>query len=178
MPDEPRSKRASENTDWFVDLVAEWETTMFVTAKRILGNATDAQEARQNVLLNILRTPERLPQEGLEYWIRRCIINESLRILRRRRTELKANERCTPSNNGLAADHQSALEFQETSEALQNALVQLSPELRVLLTLRFDDELTIRQIASVVNKPHTTVQSQLRTAIQRLRVMLANFASE
>ena len=169
--------------EWFTRLVRRWEDSMFVTAKRILGNSTDAQEARQNVLLNILRKPELVPDKGLEYWIRRCIINESLRLLRQRRADVRKNQfhsnaDSNQSSNGFVSEPESALEKLESAEALKDALKQLPPDLRVLLTLRFDDELTIREIAEVVDKPHTTVQSQLQSAIDRLRRALAKFAIE
>ncbi len=169
--------------EWFTQLVRRWEDSMFVTAKRILGNSADAQEARQNVLLNILRKPGLVPDNGLEYWIRRCIINESLRMLRQRRTEVREKQFClnahpNPSSNGFVSEPESAFEKLESAEALRDALNQLAPELRVLLTLRFDDELTIREIADVVGKPHTTVQSQLQSAVNRLQRMLEKFSIE
>jgi len=55
---------------------------------------------------------------------------------------------------------------------LRNALEALEPEQRAILSLRFDEECTIREIGSILEQPHTTVQSKLDRAIARLRELL------
>ncbi len=51
-------------------------------------------------------------------------------------------------------------------------MLQLEPEQRAILSLRFDEQLTIREIGSVLKQPHTTVQSKLRRAIEQLRNLM------
>ena len=52
------------------------------------------------------------------------------------------------------------------------ALATLEPADRALLTLRFDEALTFQEIADVVDRPLSTVKSQVERAIARLRIAL------
>lgn len=179
MPQHPNETRYSpDDIIVFADLVSRWEKSLFVTAYRILSNAADAEEARQNVLLRILDNLQRMPDSDLEPWIRRCVINESLAVLRRRKRELRANERHAADQNGFTSCQSSQVDHRETSAAVQAALAKLDPETRAILSMQFDADMTIREIAAVVEKPHTTVQSQLTAALRKLRSKLALFVNE
>ena len=63
-----------------------------------------------------------------------------------------------------------------TSEAFDQALRQLleklPPESRLLFSLRFEEELTVPQIAAVMTLPEGTVKSRLYTLTQTLRQKL------
>jgi len=172
------SKNSNCMSSTFVDLVACWEKSLFITAWRILGNSEDAEEARQNVLLRILESPDRLPASSFEPWIRRCIINEALSLLRRREREKGAYGKHADRIYGMAVPAAQPLEKEELSRVLQESLQELEPDTRVMLSLRFDDGLTIREIAEVVRKPHTTIQSALQSAYRVLRTKLALFEDE
>lgn len=161
-----------------MDLVVRWEQSLYVTAFRILGNGADAEEARQNFLLRVIDKPALIPSQNIEPWLRRCIINESLALLRRRKRELKANQEHSAGRNGSTSRESSESDHREMVGAVQSSLMELTPETRALLSLRFDNDLTVRQIAEVVGKPHTTVQAQLSAAYRKLRIKLALFFEE
>lgn len=56
--------------------------------------------------------------------------------------------------------------------ALQGELEKLPPEGRLLFSLRFEEELTVRQIAEVMALPEGTVKSRLHTLTQTLKQKL------
>ena len=56
--------------------------------------------------------------------------------------------------------------------ALQSELEKLPPEGRLLFSLRFEEELTVRQIAEVMDIPEGTVKSRLHALTQTLKQKL------
>ena len=56
--------------------------------------------------------------------------------------------------------------------ALQSELEKLPPEGRLLFSLRFEEELTVRQIAEVMDIPEGTVKSRLHSLTQTLKQRL------
>jgi RNA polymerase sigma-70 factor (ECF subfamily) len=66
-----------------------------------------------------------------------------------------------------------ALEEQETLQRLRAALMQLRPEEKEVFLLRQNGELTYEQIAELRDRPVGTVKTQMRSALQKLRAVLA-----
>ena len=65
------------------------------------------------------------------------------------------------------------LEKQEAMLRLRQALLELRPEEQEVFLLRQNGELTYEQIAEMRNRPVGTVKTQMRTALQKLRKVLA-----
>jgi RNA polymerase sigma-70 factor (ECF subfamily) len=59
--------------------------------------------------------------------------------------------------------------------ALANVLDNLPPPLRLLFSLRYEEELTVPQIASVLDIPQGTVKSRLHKTMQIIRQELSQF---
>ena len=76
--------------------------------------------------------------------------------------------------NQFGEEDFTALFHQGRSGNLQLSLVHE----RALLTLRFDEGLTIREIADVLETPHTTIQSRLQSTVRTLRARLGEFSGE
>ncbi len=78
----------------FAPLVHIWEHRLLTIAYRVVGNVHDAEEVRQNVLLKLVQSPNRLPESAhFAGWLRRCIVNEAITWLRRRGAEAAWNRR-------------------------------------------------------------------------------------
>jgi RNA polymerase sigma-70 factor (ECF subfamily) len=152
-----------------------WEHRLLTISYRVVGNLQDAEEVRQTVLMKLAQSPHRLPDPArFAGWLQRCIVNEALSWLRRRRSDTR---RRAPFDDTLADRSVSPAEKaigSEQSKRLLQALSQLDPDLRALVSLRFDEGLTIREIAEVVQRPPMTVHSQLMRAIGQLRWLLTS----
>ncbi len=158
-------------------LVRIWEQRLLTIAFRVVGNLHDAEEVRQTVLVRLAQSrPNENRPDATRFagWLRRCVMNEAIDHVRRRknerhRTKLFDDSVVSPSPSPV----QQAIDI-EQAEQLQQAIGQLDPDCRALISLRFDEGLTIRQIAEVVEKPPMTVHSQIARAIVRLRRLLAS----
>ena len=148
------------------DFVRRWQETMYRIAFRIVGQSTDAEEVRQSVLLKIFQRPEILPDpENIRGWIHRCVVNESLTLLRKRKRQ-------TSVEHFDEIEITSPSEYSDDAKQLQDLLAELPDETRALLTLRFDENLTVREIAEVMDTPRSTVHLKLQAAINSLRKQL------
>lgn len=151
---------------------------MLRVAFRIVGNQADAEDVRQAVLTRIWQRPDSLPKaKQLPGWIHRCVTNESIDTVRRLQRERSRNQNMAPSQHEYVEPFQPAGPSDE-SEQLKQALQGLSLEQRAILALRFDEQMTVRQIAEVMQQPHTTVHAKLTRGIHELRSKLLTKRAE
>jgi RNA polymerase sigma-70 factor, ECF subfamily len=154
----------------FESLVGQWADSLFRLARRIAGSHDVAEEIRQTVLLRILEAPERLPEaDRFGPWIRRCVINEAATRARRNDVRRRSLQRLAGDEPAAARPAwENAVESEEAVR-LDAALEHMDSESRALLSLRFDEDLTFREIAEVLEQPVSTVKSQFARAIERLK---------
>ena len=67
---------------------------------------------------------------------------------------------------------EAALARSESIDAIQRALVQLSPKLREAIVLRYGHGLTFREIADIMECPPKTAESRVRLAHNKLKELL------
>ncbi len=96
--------------------------------------------------------------------------------LSRKRTMLSLDQMSEPANEGqgfeIATDGPSPLEqFQMREDRAEVAavLLKLEPNYREVLTLRFHEEMSLEEIASVTRTPLSTVKSRLYRGLTALR---------
>ncbi len=157
----------SNDVDAFTQFVRTHESALLRIAARITGSIEDAEEVRQQVLLAVWQKPQSIPDdERLTSWLYRCTTNAAIDVLRKRGGARQA------SLNDDIEQEDRAKDTVDDRELLEPALARLTPQQRVLLSLRFDVQQTVREIAATLKLPHTTVQSQLERALAQLRSLL------
>jgi RNA polymerase sigma-70 factor, ECF subfamily len=141
----------------------------------VLGNQEDAQDVAQEVFLRCWRTQDGLPEiNNLRAWIFRVGLNAAKDLQRsawRRRVKPLLGAEAMPTLNNSSPT--SVLEDQEVLAQLRQALLHLRPEEKEVFLLRQNGELTYEQIAELHNRPVGTIKTQMRSALQKLRKVLA-----
>ena len=141
----------------------------------LLGNREDAQDIAQEAFLRCWRTQDSLPAvQNLRAWIFRVGLNAAKDLRRsawhRRVKPLLGAEAMSRVDDTPPAQ---ALEERERLERLREALLHLRPEEKEVFLLRQNGDLTYEQIAELHNRPVGTVKTQMRSALQKLRKVLA-----
>ena len=156
----------------FTELVIRYQRPIYNAAFWILRRAEDASDVAQTVFL---RVAERLDEYDEHYkffsWIYRIAVNESLNLLRRSgREEALDDEIDYP---GPASDNpeQRANDAQQSAQ-IRSALMRMSINDRVVLTMRHFSECSYQEIGQILELDEKTVKSRLHEARQRLRDML------
>jgi RNA polymerase sigma-70 factor (ECF subfamily) len=141
----------------------------------VLGNPDDAQDVAQEVFLRCWRSQDTLPDiQNLRAWIFRIGLNAAKDLQRsawRRRVRPLLGTEIVPMIDDSAPGQE--MERRETLLRLRQALLELRPEEQEVFLLRQNGELTYEQIAEMHNRPVGTVKTQMRSALQKLRKVLA-----
>jgi len=144
----------------------EHQSMVFSIALRILGDRSAAEEAAQDVFLELhARLGDLASEDHVLHWLRRVTVHRAIDRLRRR-------ERCPE----VAMDWQDLPEPSEPPDAdplLSRRLRQLVASLpevpRTVLILRYQEDMSPEEIGSVLDMPLATVKSHLQRTLRLLR---------
>lgn len=153
----------------FRRLVAACQARVYSVALRLTGQRADAEELAQDVFVQLHASLWRIEDVGhLEKWLLRAIYHRSIdRLrLRERQGQRVSLEVLGESPEGQAPD--SGADPLAASR-LGQLLLQLQPDARAVMLLRYQDDLDPVDIAAVLDMPVNTVKSHLRRSLQWLR---------
>ncbi len=135
----------------------------------ILRNREDAEEAAQEALLRSWRRLTQCRADDPRPWARQISRNEALRIAARRaKRSVEVPTEVMPE--GSCVDHE--LERLPASETLRGALRQISASDRLMMQLRYGEDLTQPQLADLFGMPEGTVKIRLHRARAKMRSLL------
>ena len=145
--------------------------TVYRTARAILGNDADADDATQEALIGAWRKlPSLRDVDRFDAWLGRITVNACRMALRRRRGTALV-ELPTDGPAELTDERTSGFEGRAVgADAFDRAFDRLPIEQRAILVLHHRDELSIAEIAARLGIPEGTVKSRLhaaRTALDR-----------
>jgi len=166
------------DTEAFAALLALHERFVYNLALRTLGNPDDAADTAQEAFVRAwLALPAFREQAQFRTWLYRIVLNLCLNRFPRLRRELNAltqdemAEIPEPASSGL--DPLASLELQEQHAFLHREIERLPEQYRLLVSLRYQHELSYDEIASLVGLPVGTVKTGLFRAKARLRTALS-----
>ena len=150
------------------DDMEEWIRTMYPEILRYClfhcVNRSEAEDATQDTFLKAVRYGERIKQlENQKAFVYKIARNTCIDFARRKREAMLPEELETED---------AGLRNAEASADLILLLSCLSSEQRELILLRYQQDLTMLEIAQILDVPLRTVQSRLRTARKKLEHML------
>ena len=162
--------------DWsaFTELVVRYQRPIYNAAFWMLRKPEDAKDITQTVFLKVAeRLDEYDPKFKFFSWIYRIAVNESLNLLRRSgREEALDDEVELPGRDG--DDPEQHAHAAQVSRRIEAALMRMSTNDRMVLTLRHFSECSYQEIAEILHLDEKTVKSRLFEARQRLRDLLAD----
>jgi RNA polymerase sigma-70 factor (ECF subfamily) len=145
------------------------------TLMYLLGNAEDAQDAAQEAFLKCWRAQDDVPDiQNLRAWIFRVGLNTAKDLQRsawHRRSRPLVGDATMVMDSAAAPAHM--LEHKESLDRLRKAILNLRQEEKEVFLLRQNGDLTYEQIAEIRNSPVGTVKTQMRSALHKLRKVLA-----
>jgi len=130
----------------------------------LTGNRDAAEDLVQETYVVMVRQWRRIDSSNPEPYVRRIMYSRFVDGWRRRRlVELST---ATPSETADPVDESGRAVDRLT---MGQALMRLTPRQRAVLVLRFYEDLTEVQVADALGVSTSTVKSQTRVALQRLR---------
>jgi RNA polymerase sigma-70 factor (ECF subfamily) len=157
----------------FRNLMLEHQSMVFSIALRILGDRCAAEEAAQDVFLELhAKLKDLASDEHVLYWLRRVAVHRAIDRVRQRERRPEIQMDWTdlpevPDRNGRsgAAMHDDP----PLSQQLQQLVASLPPVPRSVLVLRYQEDMSPDEIAGALNMPVATVKSHLQRSLRLLR---------
>jgi len=142
---------------------------VYRTAYALTADADEAADITQETFLKAWRAlPGFRGDAAVGTWLTRLALNAARDRLRRQRTRATLDTlrgvsgRAGDDPAGAAADR----------DEVQHALAQLSARARAVVALRYGRDLSLAEIAALLDCPEGTVKSRLNGALARLRALL------
>lgn len=149
----------------FTALVMEHQAALYRTARSLLSNPQDVEDAVQQAICAVFAHREQLREpEKFKAWLLRILVNTCYEQLRRQRrtVELSAVE------DTLTAPGQDPTE----SISLWQAVLALPEPMRCVVTLFYYEDCTVAQTAQILNLSQGAVKTRLSRARDQLRKLL------
>jgi RNA polymerase sigma-70 factor, ECF subfamily len=161
----------------FEALVATYQHRVFAIALRMLGSRAEAEDAAQEVFLRVHRSIRGFRGDAkLSTWLhaitsRLCLSRLGTGARRHRHDDDDALQHLPAGDPDAAA----RLERRELEAALRDAIAELPPERRIVVTLRDVEGLAYEEIAEALGLELGTVRSRLHRARLELKERLEKF---
>lgn len=176
---EPERRRAPTA---FREIVERHKRRVYYLALDLSGNHHDAEDLTQEVFIKAYRALDRFRGEAqLHTWLYRITINTYLNTKRKKALAFMRlrddfedatfeQESTPPPDDGV----QKRIALQH----IEAALKALSPKERSAFVLRHYHDMSIKEIAAVMDVAEGTIKSLLFRAVQKLRKELAFYSEE
>ena len=153
----------------FETILERYQKPVFNVALRVLSNTDDAADVTQ---ATFVKAYEKLNSYDSRYkffsWLYRIAVNTSLNFLeQKKRSDLLGDEDVSEGNR-----LEEELNAAERVEKLEDAILNLSVEYRVVIVLRHFHDLSYEEMGMILDLPEKTVKSRLFTARQILKDLL------
>ncbi|WP_425806207.1 RNA polymerase sigma factor [Desulfitobacterium sp. Sab5] len=155
--------RKKTNKKEVVDYILENYTSFYRLAYSYARNKDDSLDIVQDSILKAISALNKL--EGIEHvrtWFYRIVVNTSLDLLRKQKRLKAINDEDLAQLTRVNADN-SHLD-------LERLLDDLPANYRVIVVLRYFEDLKIEDIALILNENVSTVKTRLYTALKKLRI--------
>ncbi|MBT2288502.1 RNA polymerase sigma factor [Paenibacillus albidus] len=137
----------------------------------LMKNQADAEDICQEVFVKVILA-DRSKVRNLKSWILRIASNECNSVLKRRNTGwMKEVRNYLLSKSQDPSPVEERLHRRETKKELQGLYSKLPDKIRMVVVLRFINDLTVPEISKVMNIPEGTAKSRLNKGLKLLNSM-------
>ena len=154
------------------DLYAQYGQRLYAYALRLTDDPATAEDVTQNTLVTAWRTAHTFRAEGrLIAWLLGIVHHTAMKAIRNRTNYLGDVAEETIREDQPSPEEQA--QVKDERRWVRQGMQSLSPEHRAVLELIFYQELTLNEVAQVLDVPLGTVKSRLSYARTHLRGVLA-----
>jgi RNA polymerase sigma-70 factor (ECF subfamily) len=153
----------------FEELFVRFRERVFAIAFRVTGSQSDALDVVQESFALVFRKLGSFRGSSLfSTWLFRIVVNCSIDLRRRTRVgrwpALLTDDSSISELEDAAPGPREHAALRETGDQVQAAISMLSPKLRVILALRYLEEMSYEELAATLDLSMGTVKSRLARA--------------
>jgi len=148
----------------FADGVREHQDEVFGVALRITGDREAAQDVTSSTFLKAYRAFDRYdPRRPLRHWLLRIATNEAISYVRKRGRDLRRRVGVEEASGIVDATATPDAESvaREDRARIRAAVAELPELYRVVIVLRYFNDLSVEEVAHVTGRPASTIGVQL-----------------
>jgi len=154
-------------TGAFAQLVRRYQTPIFHSISRILGDEDAAADVTQQAFVSAYENIQKYnPDHRFFSWLYRIAYNGAMNVIKHRKFSQPLGDMDLPSGGPSPS---ARVESHETDFFVNRAMGELAYKYRVLLVLRHYLNFSYAEIARITDLPATTVRSRIHTARIHLR---------
>ena len=149
---------------------------VFGLAKRVLQNATEAEDVTQEVFLRLWNQPDRFdPDRGsLRSFLLAQAHGRAVDAVRSSSSRRLRESRDAMRTATAAYDMQHEVWDLAVADQVAHAMGELPEEERRAIELAYFDGRTYREVAQLLDQPEGTVKSRIRNGMRRMRAVLSD----
>jgi RNA polymerase sigma-70 factor (ECF subfamily) len=160
----------------FNEVVTAYRRRILGTVSRLIGRPEDVEDVAQEVFLRLYYSLDQLRSpEVFEPWLYRLTVNAALDYLRKRRRRNESRMGDLSDQQVMMADAVAGMKHQveeteksKTREFVDCLLSRISPEDRLLLTLKEVEGLSLKELEKVYHVNENALKVRLFRARQRV----------
>jgi len=162
----------TEDLPEFSELVRTHQRMVFSFACHFLNEQTVAEEVAQDVFLQLYRAlPKLKSRDHVTAWLYKVTGHRCIDYARRRRRDLALDEIPEPAAATKEGDPL-------LTRRIRRIIASLPPKARIVVVLRFQEDLELEEIARVLGWRLNTVKSRLQRSLKMLRTKLGGVLGE
>jgi RNA polymerase sigma-70 factor (ECF subfamily) len=146
----------------------------------MLKDEAAAEDATQEIFMKILRNLSRFGERSrFSTWVYSITYNYCIDKLRKEQRSPVVSEEPAQFKDEAGAEEVPDAEIMEMEiQILKEVLRQLKPEERMLLLMKYQDELSIKEIATSLNVTESAIKMRLKRAKERARTYRDQITSQ
>ena len=153
------------DADAFADIVRAHERMVYSLALHMVWDAQRAEEVAQDVFLQLYRQIGEIETPAhLRHWLRRVTSHRAIDALRQRAGRGHVGLDCVPEPAAPRYDPDPWI-----GRLVRRLVASLPARPRAVVVLRYQEELDLSEIATLLDMPLNTVKSHLRRSLALLR---------
>ena len=162
----------------FNELYARYHKLVYYIAYQNTRCEADAEEIKQEVFLKVLRYAGDIKDYSrFKYWLVTITHNECKRLFRSNRDkgmdEAGLDQLYIQTEERREFLPEENVRYQQDMDVLMSCMLKLSDEQREVITLKYFGQLSIDEIAEMLNIPNGTVKSRMANAKKLLKADVA-----
>jgi RNA polymerase sigma-70 factor (ECF subfamily) len=152
----------------FEAIVKKYHNVLYYTALGIVGSGWEALDICQETFIKAFNSINSLKDKSkFRSWINRILVNKCNDYFRKNKNEVCVD--FIEETGGFIE------EGSEESIDLLRALSSLKENSRVVLTLRYFQDLSLKEIAAILDIPEGTVKSRLSNGLEEMRKLMKGY---
>lgn len=170
-------KMQSGDDEAFALMVKQYEKLVFYIAMKSLRDPADAKDVMQETFLEVRKSIKNLKDPKLfKAWLNRIVFSKISRFYSKHK-EITIDENTSSKLYQMHENRnymipEKAMHFKSNKDLLDTCIHQLKPIYREVILLRYFEQMSLLEIAEVLDIPEGTVKSRINVAKKELKKLI------